>query len=193
MHYIYAGFSTGLNRSSLEEHNEIFLVKFGYSKHLQDQGDEQDWLSRMNDGFRTIERCELKTYGPYDTAPLAGFRDWVLVAKVCVGEWTNAVRGLEHQIDTWAASSGFTKPQIVASTWDNMESMFYKAYRQPQKGTNGHGQIYYIPDGLVLNLDKHMRENGINDPLADAVISKLQQFLIKQLENLAKTVRSAQR
>jgi hypothetical protein len=169
MLYVYAGFGELLNRCSFNNYNQIYIVKFGFCDELE------SWEDRFNDGFKN------KDTGAKESLSLALYKDWRRIATTKVVDWNKACPGLEAPLKQWAKTK-FGDVRIAAT----LKKEVLDAHEKWKPGTtankNGLGELRYIPLEAVPNLCSLMREDGINDPLADDVIRQLGRFLEDELE-----------
>lgn len=175
MHYVYAGFEEALNRRSLELHQQIFIVKFGYCKELA------SWEDRFNDGFKN------ETTGQKETLSLALCKGWRRIATVETGTWHRGSPGLETPLKRWAQDQ-FGEVALLPT----LEREVVKAHEKWMPGTkvkkNGLGELRHVPIGAVPNLVTLLRTGGINDLLADEIVNQLGLFLESELALFASTL-----
>lgn len=169
MLYVYVGFDELLNRRSLETHNQIFIVKFGFCDELE------SWDDRFNDGFKN------KDTGVKESLSLALHKHWRRIATIEVTDWNKACPGLETPLKRWAKTN-FGDVALAPA----LDQEVLDAHEEWKPGTkankNGLGELRHIPFEAVPNLCALMRESGINDPLADDIVRQLGCYLESELE-----------
>ena len=112
---------------------------------------------------------------------------WRRIATVEVGEWTRASLGIQDRLLKWAeAKFGPIRLKTV------LDGEVAAAHQRWKPGTrikkNGLGELRHIPVEAVPDLVALMRQDGINDPLADDVISQLGRFLEAELRVFAQSL-----
>lgn len=189
MHFVYAGYSETLNLESFENFGEIVLLKFGYARFLETPEHEQDWVLRMNEGYRrqVADASSPKGYRlseEIESEALACCNDWRLLAKVCCGEWSRAAgatSGLEARVKKFITNNGYLIPSMAGRIEEKMKTAYKDRYGSEELGTNGRGDIVVMDAATLARLRSEGEAVFANDPLSDQLISKVAAFVEAQL------------
>jgi hypothetical protein len=169
MFYVYAGFDDALNMRSIKDHDQLYIVKFGFCDGLA------TWSDRFNDGYKNKET------GVKESLPLALHKGWRRIATVEAGDWQRACPGLENPLKKWAEDK-FGDVALAPFLNSEVEDAHEEWKPGTKANKNGLGELRHIPFEAVPNLNALMKQFGTNDELADKIVRQLGCFLEGELE-----------